>query len=104
MSFQIYQLLLYFGIGYILTYLFQGLVWNMLISAGKVTNNYVGQPLPVSMGISFMISSISAAAILAPFGYFSTELLNVLFACIVIGLIGVVDDLGGNGNSKGFKE
>ncbi|WHH59909.1 glycosyltransferase [Petroclostridium sp. X23] len=91
-------------LGYTCNRITQSVVRRMLIDAGQITKNYLGKDIPNSMGIALILSTVLAISISLPFGYVIPFYdIYIIFAGILMGFVGLIDDFAGNSQSKGFK-
>ncbi len=89
---------------YIITCIFVRLIANMIINSGKLSTNYKGDKIPGIMGISIIVGCIVTGGIAVALNFIELFLtLYILFSSSFIGFIGLLDDLTGNNQSKGFK-
>ena len=92
------------GLGFLCMYLLQGRIQSMLADAGQVVKNYQGKEIPSIMGISLIFSVVVVATIwLALQGGRDSTFIYIVFGCAFMGLVGTIDDVIGNHQSKGFK-
>ena len=92
------------GLGFLCMYLLQGKIQRMLAEAGQVVKNYKGNDIPSMMGISLIFSVLVAATIWFVLqGGREPSFLYIIFGCAFMGLVGTLDDVIGNHESKGFK-
>lgn len=81
------------------------LVYQMLVRSGLVRENYRGEKIPVSMGISFIPTLIINSMILIYCNVDLSKKLNIfifLFATIAMSFAGVIDDILGNRSVTGL--
>jgi len=76
----------------------------MLKNSGIVKENYLGDKIPVGMGIIFIPAVITGMIVLVFIGHIDKKLVLLeLLGITVIGFAGVIDDLLGNRDTLGFK-
>lgn len=93
-----------FIISFILSYIGSPMIFNMLIKAKVLGLNYMKEEIPICMGLLFIFVqtiTISIALIVTDFNRYN--LISYLFAFVLIGLVGLLDDLIGDNHIKGFK-
>ena len=96
--------ILSFIISITISYIGAPMVWNMLYKSKTLSLNYKNEQIPICMGLLFMfVQSISISIILLLTQDNIKNILCYLFAYTLIGLAGLLDDLIGDKNIKGFK-
>lgn len=96
--------ILSFIISLVLSYVGIPMIFNMLIKNDTIRQNYKGEGIPISMGLSFVfiqVISLSITSLIIEDNINYT--IYYLFSFILIGLVGLLDDLIGDTNIKGFK-
>lgn len=96
--------LMIFLISLLLTYIANPMLLNMLKNSGTTRENYRGEPIPISMGILFLLMQFLALGLILFID--KRKLTNItvyLFSITLMGLIGLLDDLIGDTKIKGFK-
>lgn len=79
------------------------LIYNMLRNTHAIRENYLGEKIPVGMGIVFPISYICIITILSLFYPLGETPYIFLFGIVSISFLGLIDDLLGNRNTTGLK-
>lgn len=99
-----FMLLISFLISLILTYIFMPMVKNMLVSSNVICENFKKEKIPNAMGLVFIFAQVITLGIIEIFYDFGNEFnLIYLLGFIFIGLIGLLDDLIGDKDTKGLK-
>lgn len=101
---MIYINVLTFIVSLITTYISTPYLLKMLIAHNCLENNYRNEKVPISMGITFVLNQ---SIVLLPLSLILIKTRDLTFLYIIlmllIALIGLLDDLIGNKNIKGFK-
>lgn len=93
-----------FLISLVLSYIGIPMILNMLLKSNTVSLNYKGKNIPLSMGLSFVfIQIISLSIVLLITGENIDYTVYYLFSFSIMGFVGLLDDLIGDKNVKGFK-
>lgn len=93
-----------FIISMVLSYIGIPMILNMLLKSNTVSTNYKKVNIPISMGLSFVfIHIISLSVVLLITKQNTNFILLYLFSFVLMGLVGLLDDLIGDENVKGFK-
>lgn len=93
-----------FVLSFVLSYIGVPMILNMLIENNVVSQNYKGDDIPYTMGLSFVfIHTISVYLIMLIYKFKMTNIALYLISFILMGLVGLLDDLIGDKNIKGFK-
>ncbi|MCF6465887.1 glycosyltransferase [Clostridium sp. Cult2] len=91
-------------ISIVLSYIGIPMIYNMLLKNNSVSPNYKGENIPIPMGLSFvLVQIISVSIILLITGDNIDYIIFYLFSLTLMGLAGLLDDLIGDKNVKGFK-
>lgn len=91
-------------VGYLLARLIQPLIVGMITEAGLVKPNYRNQPIPLALGLVFLFSTVITLGLGVPLGFFSAEeTLLTIFLVVILGFLGLIDDLLGSRSASGFK-
>ena len=99
-----YTSILSFVISVVISYIGAPMIWNMLHKSNTFSSNYRNEDIPICMGLLFMfVQSISISIILLLIQDNVKYIISYLFAFTLIGLTGLLDDLIGDKNVKGFK-
>ena len=93
-----------FGTSLILSYIASPMILDMLINAKATKLNYRNESIPISMGLLFIfIQFVSLSVVLFLTDNFLEYIVLYLFSITLMGMIGLLDDLIGDENVKGFK-
>lgn len=93
-----------FILSLILTYLFLPMVRNLLLNSQVVCENFELDEIPTAMGLVFIfVQIISLGSIKIIYGLNDNFILIYLLGFVIIGLIGLLDDLIGDKIIKGLK-
>ena len=96
--------ILSFVISVIASHIGAPMVWNMLYKSNTLDLNYRNEEIPSCMGLLFLfVQCISVSVILLLTQDNVVHIISYLFAFTLIGLTGLLDDLIGDKNVKGFK-
>lgn len=99
-----YSYILVFIASVALTFALFPLVYSMLKEAGVVEKNFRDEIIPIGMGLLYVITSPILLIISGKVLDLDTNVtLNLVIGILGIGIIGLVDDLLGDKNAKGFK-
>ncbi len=96
--------LIVFIISLLLSYIGSPLILDMLKRGGSTKLNYRNEDIPIGMGLLFvLIQFISLGIIIILCNKNFQYIISYLFAITLIGMIGLLDDLTGEEDIKGFK-
>lgn len=91
-------------IGFTAMIVFQSLIYNMLVEAKCTGLNYRGEDIPVGLGVGYVIAQV--VTIMVSNIYFKQDF-KVVYGLAVgilsMGFVGLMDDLIGDKDTKGFK-
>ena len=88
----------------ILSYIGSPMIFHMLTSSKTLSLNYKNEEIPICMGLLFIfVQIITVSMILLLTRTKTIYMIYYLFALTLIGLVGLLDDLIGDKNVKGFK-
>ena len=90
-------------ISIILSLLFCPIIFKMLINSNGLKPNYKGEKIPFCMGILFILVQTISLIITYLIIKMDIEILYYLISIILIGLVGLLDDLIGVEDIKGLK-
>lgn len=93
-----------FIVSLVLSYIGSPMIFNMLYESKTVGLNYKNEKIPICMGLLFVfVQSITIAGVSILNKGEIRYIIYYLFAFILIGIAGLLDDLIGDENIKGFK-
>ena len=96
--------LLSFIISMILSFVGVPMIFNMLTRSKTLGLNYKKEEIPICMGLLFVfVQTISISIILFLTKAKAKYIISYLFALTLMGMVGLLDDLIGDKNVKGFK-
>lgn len=95
--------ILIFIISLILSLIFCPIILKMLINSKALRPNYRGEKIPFCMGVAFIFVQTISLLITYMFFQADIEILYYLISIILIGLVGLLDDLIGVEDIKGLK-
>ena len=96
--------ILSFIISLILSYIGTPMIFNMLTNSKTLGLNYKNEEIPICMGLLFIfVQTIGISIILFFTKNCSKYIMSYLFATTFMGMVGLLDDLIGDKNVKGFK-
>lgn len=76
---------------------------GMLINTGSVRPNYLGQKIPVSVGISFPAAVMLVYMLSAMLSLFQSDYLLFILGLMTVSFLGFIDDMLGQRDTLGFK-
>lgn len=94
--------LIFFILAFTVSYFLTPKTLNMLEIGGLIKSNYRGMTIPVAAGIIFSAVLAIIYVVLAVFYYITVEAYTYLGFISLISLAGLVDDVAGNRESRGF--
>lgn len=93
-----------FIVSLVLSYIGSPMIFNMLYESKTIGFNYKNEKIPICMGLLFIfVQSITIVVINILCKGEIKYTIHYLFAFILIGIAGLLDDLIGDENIKGFK-
>lgn len=97
--------LVIFLVSIVTTLIVTPFIFDMLLNNGSIALNYRGEKIPIGMGLLFVIvqSLLMFSATLYLINIEKNIILSYIICIILIGLIGMLDDLIGETDIKGFK-
>ena len=96
--------ILSFIISVIISYIGTPMIWSMLYKSKTLGSNYRDEEIPICMGLLFIFVQIINIGIVLLLVQINIKyIISYLFAFTLIGLTGLLDDLIGDKNIKGFK-
>lgn len=99
-----YLNILVFLISIIATSISMPMVYGMLINSNCTSLNYNKEKIPISMGLVFVLIQTIIVFSVSTYTHKNIVInLTYILAMILIGLIGLIDDLVGENDVKGFK-
>ncbi|RBP45570.1 hypothetical protein [Garciella nitratireducens] len=87
----------------LLSFIIKKLIYDMLMCSSAIRNNYLGENIPVGMGIIFPLSLICSVTILYLFYPLTKTTYVFIFGIAFISFLGLIDDLLGNRDTTGLK-
>ncbi len=95
---------LVFVISVVLSYIGVPMLLNMLIRSKTLELNYKKEEIPICMGLLFVFVQIISIGITLLLTEVNNKyIISYLFALTLMGMVGLLDDLIGDKNVKGFK-
>lgn len=93
-----------FTVSLILSYIAAPMIKDMLFRTKMVSLNYNDEEIPLGMGILFIFVQVISISLTIILGWTDIKLtMGYLLACALIGFVGLLDDLVGETDIKGFK-
>ncbi|MEL7564191.1 MAG: hypothetical protein AAGU27_04845, partial [Dehalobacterium sp.] len=94
--------IIFFIIAFIISYIFTPKTLSMLEMGGLMKSNYRGIIIPSTAGIIFSAVLAITYVLLAIFYYVNIDAYTYLGFISLISMAGLVDDVAGNRNNRGF--
>ncbi len=99
-----YTSLLAFICSMILSYIGAPMIMDMLIKGKVLASNYKNDEIPICMGLLFVFVQFITLSIIMTIDRFNDKnIMAYLITFIMMGLVGLIDDLIGDKKIKGFK-
>lgn len=99
-----YTNILSFIISIILSYIATPMILDMLFRSKTIRLNYRNEEIPVGMGILFIFVQMISMSIVILLGWANMKyVMSYLLAFTLMGMVGLLDDLIGEEDVKGFK-
>jgi UDP-GlcNAc:undecaprenyl-phosphate GlcNAc-1-phosphate transferase len=99
-----YMNILSFIISIVLSYIGSPMILHMLVDSKILSLNYKNEKIPICMGLLFIfVQIINISIILLLEKSSNIYIISYIFALTLIGMVGLLDDLIGDKNVKGFR-